>query len=345
MKKKKYKKALVIGSGAFGTSVANILAHNFENIILMGRSKNIADDINGCRENKCYLPGQKLEKNIKAVLSWKDVHMEEGEIDLLVFGLPSTAITGYIFENFKNVEKILSGNIPAVSLAKGIDPVTLELTDDLYFNFFSDYRDNFTFLSGPSFAKEIVDKQVTLVSLAGRSKKVLMAIADMMQTPYFKVLPNYDVKGVLLGGALKNILAIAGGILEGLGFNYNTRAAMITRGIAEITSFGKVMNARPETFYGLSGMGDLILSTTGDLSRNKNFGLEIAKGRKPEEILGEVGYVVEGYKTTLAAYRMSKKYEIKARIFNAVYQVLYEDEKPMDIIKYLMKIPARFEID
>jgi len=183
------------------------------------------------------------------------------------------------------------------------------------------------------------------VTLAGRSKKVLETVAQHLNTDYFKVLPSYDIKGVLLGGALKNILAISGGIVEGLGYNHNTRAALITRGIAEMLRFGKVFNARPETFYGMSGMGDLILTTTGDLSRNKSFGLEIAKGRKAAEIMKDARFVVEGYKTTEAAHLLSLKYDIKAQIFSGTYEVLYQNKDPRDIIKNLMLSPSKFEID
>jgi len=233
--------------------------------------------------------------------------------------------------------------VPVVSLSKGIDPDTLELPDDLFYRYFSKYKDQFTFLSGPSFAKEIVDEQITLVSLAGRSKKMLTSVADMLETPYFKIFPSYDVKGVLLGGALKNVLAIAGGIIEGLGFNHNTRAAMITRGIAEMLRFGIVYNARPETFYGLSGMGDLILTTTGELSRNKTFGFDIAKGRTPEEIIKSQRTVVEGYKTTKAAFLVSQKYDIRATIFTACYDVLYKGMSTQEVIRRLMQNRPTFE--
>jgi glycerol-3-phosphate dehydrogenase (NAD(P)+) len=167
----------------------------------------------------------------------------------------------------------------------------------------------------------------------------------MVNTPYFKALASYDVKGVLLGGALKNILAIAGGVIEGLGYNHNTRAAMITRGIAEMLRFGTVYNARPETFYGLSGMGDLILTTTGDLSRNKTFGLELAKGRKAEDIIRSQRTVVEGYKTAKAVHFISERYNIRAQIFNGVYEVLYENHPPKEVITRIMRSPSKFEAD
>jgi len=341
----KFNTALIIGSGAFGTSIASILSNNFQQVIIKTRCletyKNLLQG-----KNEKYLKGSILASNIKGALTFEEVDsLIENKIDLVILGIPTTAITGFLYDNSSKIEEYLKLDIPVVSLSKGIDPTTLELPDDLYFNFFSDYRDNFTFLSGPSFAREIMEEQITLVSLAGRSKRVMNQVSNMMVTDYFKIMNNYDVKGVLLGGALKNILAIAGGIIEGLGYNYNTRAAMITRGIAEMLRFGKVFNARPETFYGLSGMGDLILSTTGDLSRNKNFGLEISKGRTPEEILKGLDYVVEGYRTTQAAYRLSEKYDIRARIFNGVYSVLFEHIDPRIAIKKIMMAPMRFEVE
>jgi glycerol-3-phosphate dehydrogenase (NAD(P)+) len=164
-----------------------------------------------------------------------------------------------------------------------------------------------------------------------------------MQTPYFKTLPSYDVKGVLLGGALKNLLAIGGGIVEGLGFNHNTTAAMITYGINEMLRYGVVYNARPETFYGLSGMGDLILTVTGHFSRNKSFGIEISKGRKPEDIIKSQRTTVEGYKTTKAAYLIAEKYQIRARVTKILYGVLYENKDPLKEIHELMLVPSRFQ--
>jgi glycerol-3-phosphate dehydrogenase (NAD(P)+) len=167
----------------------------------------------------------------------------------------------------------------------------------------------------------------------------------MLATDFFKALPTTDVKGVLLGGSLKNVIAIAGGIMEGLGYNHNTRAALITRGITEMLRFGSFFGARPETFYGLSGMGDLILTTTGELSRNKSFGIEIAKGRKAEEIIKSTKSVVEGYKTTKAAYLLANKMKIRARIFSGIYEVLYNNHNPAEVIQGLMMLPAKFEDD
>lgn len=338
--------ALVVGAGAFGTSIASVLANNFEKVIVKVRSEDVYLSIKNDKENAVYLPGMKLADNIYAAMEWNEVE-EHGEenIQLVVSGLPAAGISDFFRANHSRFLKYLEKGAPFISLSKGIDPETLELSDDLFYELYPYHKELFTFLSGPSFAKEIMQEQITLVTVAGRSRRVLQAVSSMLECAYFKALPSYDVKGVLLGGALKNILAIAGGIIEGLGFNHNTRAAMITRGIAEMNRFGKVYNARPETFYGLSGMGDLILTTTGELSRNKRFGLEIARGKKPEEIINSQRTVVEGYKTARAAHLVSEKYDIRANIFNGLYEVLYEDKEPIDVIKRLMTVPSKFELD
>lgn len=338
----KRKVALVIGAGAFGTAMAQVLAQNFEKVILKVRSQDIYEAIKA-GENSIYLPGLKIASNIDAALTWEEVDAIDGKIELIVSALPTAGINEYFKENYDRFLGYFIKGIPLVSLSKGIDPDTLELSDDLFFDMYPHFKDLFCFLSGPSFAHEIMQEQITLVTLAGRSKQVLENVASMVNTSFFKVLASYDVKGVLLGGALKNILAIAGGVIEGLGYNHNTRAAMITRGIAEMLRFGAVYNARPETFYGLSGMGDLILTTTGELSRNKTFGLEIAKGRKAEEIIRSSRSVVEGYKTAKAAHFISERFEIRAQIFNGVYGVLYEELAPREVITKLMRSPSKFE--
>lgn len=339
----KFKTALVLAGGAFGTSIAFVLSQNFQKVIVMVRSKDIYDEINR-GENTTYLPGQKLPDTIKAALDWDEVKSQtEGEVDLIVSGLPMSAIEDFCSRNERELKHYLDRGIPLVSLAKGIDHETLKLPDELFKTHFENYRSQLMYLSGPSFAKEIVDKQITIVSLAGEDKEKLLLTCEMLGTEFFKALPTTDVKGVLLGGALKNVIAIAGGIMEGLGYNHNTRAALITRGIVEMLRFGTVFGAKAETFYGPSGMGDLILTTTGELSRNKSFGIEIAKGRKAEEIIASSKSVVEGYKTTKAAYFLAQKMGIRARIFTGLYEVLYNNHDPKDVAREMMVLPPKFE--
>ena len=339
----KFKTALVLAGGAFGTSIGFVLAENFEKVIILVRSKEIYDEING-GENTTYLPGQKLPSSLKAALSWDEVRsLQVGEIEIIVSGLPMSAIDSFCMSNQRELRQLLDEGILMVSLAKGIDHETLKLPDEIYKTHFENYRSQLMYLSGPSFAKEILAKQITIVSIAGEDKVNLLNACDMLGTNFFKALPTTDVKGVLLGGSLKNVIAIAGGIMEGLGYNHNTRAAIITRGIVEMLRFGSFFGARPETFYGPSGMGDLILTTTGELSRNKSFGIEIAKGRKAEDIINATKSVVEGYKTTKAAHFLAQRKHINARIFTGLYQVLYEGHDPQEVIQGLMSLPPKFE--
>ena len=341
----KYKTALVLAGGAFGTSIGFVLTQNFQKVIIKVRSQDIYEEINS-GENSTYLPGQKLPPQLKAALTWDEVYqLTEGEIELVVSGLPMAAIDDFCLTNRLELTSLLDQGIPLVSLAKGIDHETLKLPDEIFKTHFEAYRSQLMYLSGPSFAKEILDKQITIVSLAGEDKLNLLNTCDMLGTPFFKALPTTDVKGVLLGGSLKNVIAIAGGIMEGLGYNHNTRAALITRGIVEMLRFGSCFGARPETFYGPSGMGDLILTTTGELSRNKSFGIEIAKGRSPEEVIKATKSVVEGYKTTKAAHLLAESKHINARIFNGLFKVLYQGHDPKEVIQGLMMLPPKFEDD
>ena len=339
----KHQTALVLAGGAFGTSIAFVLAQKFEKVIILVRSKEIYDEINN-GENTTYLPGQKLPACICGALSWDEVKkLTTGKVELIISGLPMSAIEDFCSKNKKELEYYLEQKISLISLAKGIDHETLKLPDEMFRTHFEKYNAQLMYLSGPSFAKEIVDKQITIVSLAGECRQTLMKACEMLGTDFFKALPTTDVKGVLLGGALKNVIAIAGGIMEGLGSNHNTRAALITRGILEMLRFGKVFGARPETFYGPSGMGDLILTTTGELSRNKSFGMEIAKGRKPEDIIRASKSVVEGYKTAKAAFLLAQEKGIRAHIFVGLYSVLYEGHDPKEVVQALMSLPPKFE--
>jgi glycerol-3-phosphate dehydrogenase (NAD(P)+) len=339
---KKYQTALVIGAGSFGTSIASILSQNFEKVILKVRSDEVFEDLKK-GENNQYLPGIKLPNNIEGIKDWDELK-DISKVEVVISGLPTAAIKEYFTDKNEIFEKFFEKDVPFISLSKGIDPVTLELADDLFFEIFPKYKDLFVFLSGPSFAREIMQEQITLVSGAGRSKFVLEKTAKMLECSFFKIFPTYDIKGVLLGGALKNVLAIASGITEGLGFTHNTNAALLTRGITEMLRFGIVFNARPETFYGLSGMGDLILTTSGHMSRNKLFGIEIAKGVDAQEGIKSSQGVVEGYKTTKATYLLAQKYGIRAPIFTGLYEVLYNGVDPLEVIRKLMKSPPSFNL-
>ena len=343
---KSYKHALVIGGGAFGTSIANVLANNFEKVILKVRKENIRDQILKHRENREYLPGNTLAPNLHPALTWQEVEKHvRGSLNLMVSGLPIASLIDFYTSNRKYLTGYLKQKTPLVSLSKGIalGEKGIKFSDDIFFKIWPEYRHLFTFLSGPSFAGEIMQRQITLVTLAGESRQQLARVSSMFETGYFKVLGSDDIKGVLLGGALKNVIAIAGGIIEGLGYSTNTRAAMITRGIAEMLRFAPLYGAKPDTFYGLSGMGDLILTTTGGLSRNKRYGLELAMGGDPFNTLLKQKGVVEGYQTAQAANIISQEHGIQTHIFKGIYRVIFNEEDPRKVIEELMSLPFGFE--
>ena len=330
--------ALVIGAGAFGTAMASVLSLRFQKVILKVRSRDVYQSIKNHNQNPIYLPNLPIPPNVLPILDWAELSPEsEKHIDLLINGLPTSGIRPFYSHNRERFLSWFERGIPFVSLSKGIHPETLEMADDFFFDLFPKHQELFTFLSGPSFAREIMQKQITLVTLAGHSLEHVSHVRDRLETFFFKCTSSDDVKGVLLGGALKNVIAIAGGIIEGLGYNHNTRAALITRAIAEMLKFGSIYNARTETFYGPSGMGDLILSTSGGISRNRQLGLALAKGESPKKFIEKKRDIVEGYKTAYASHIMGKKHGISAPIFEGVYQILYEGRKPHQVLEQIMQ--------
>ncbi|MEJ2201895.1 MAG: NAD(P)-dependent glycerol-3-phosphate dehydrogenase, partial [Desulfuromonadaceae bacterium] len=192
------------------------------------------------------------------------------------------------------------------------------------------------FLSGPSFAREVAAEMPTAVVAASSNPRTAAATQDVFSTAYFRVYTNEDVIGVELGGALKNVVALAAGVSDGLGFGYNTRAALITRGLAEISRVGTAMGANPATFAGLAGMGDLVLTCTGDLSRNRMVGMELGRGRSLEQILADMNMVAEGVKTTLSAYQLAQKLGIEVPITEQMYRILYQNKDPRQAVSDLM---------
>jgi glycerol-3-phosphate dehydrogenase (NAD(P)+) len=203
---------------------------------------------------------------------------------------------------------------------------------------------NIAALSGPSFAKEVCQRQPTAVSLAAKNHDLAVRLQPFFTTPYFKAFTTTDILGVQLGGALKNVIALAAGGADGLGFGYNTRAALISRGLAEIIRLGQALGADPKTFSGLSGLGDLILTSTGALSRNRTVGFQIGRGMKLPEILKDMKMVAEGLQTTRAAYHLAQKHGVRMPIVQQVYSVLFEGKDPHRAVTDLMESAAGDEI-
>jgi glycerol-3-phosphate dehydrogenase (NAD(P)+) len=223
-----------------------------------------------------------------------------------------------------------------VCASKGIELDSLMTMSQVCDEVLSGLKPRFAMLSGPSFAYEVIREMPTAVTLACKDKKAGKEVQEALSCPYFRVYTSTDVRGVELGGAIKNIVAIAAGVADGLGFGGNARAALITRGLHEMSRLGKAMGGERQTFMGLSGMGDLVLTCTGDLSRNRQVGLHLAKGRKLLDILGEMKMVAEGVKTTEAVFDLGRKLGVEMPITEQVHAILYEDKDPSQAVRDLM---------
>jgi glycerol-3-phosphate dehydrogenase (NAD(P)+) len=233
-----------------------------------------------------------------------------------------------------------------MAATKGIENDTQMVMSQIVESVLSpDYSDRFAYLAGPSFAKEVTRRYPTAVTIACRDMTHAEQLQRIFHTEFFRVYTSTDLMGVQLGGALKNVIAIAAGISDGLNFGHNARAALITRGLAEITRLGVCMGANPLTFAGLAGMGDLVLTCTGDLSRNRSVGLKIGEGMHLKEIIEGMNMVAEGIKTTKSAYMLAQKKGVEMPITNQMYQILYEGKDPKEAVKELMGRELKVELE
>jgi glycerol-3-phosphate dehydrogenase (NAD(P)+) len=231
-----------------------------------------------------------------------------------------------------------------VSAAKGIENDTLLLMSEVLEEVLGTaFASRCAYLSGPSFAREVAAELPTAVAIAAGDDEVARAIQELFHTDYFRIYTNPDVVGTELGGALKNVIALAAGVSDGLGFGHNARAALINRGLVEMARLGAAKGAQAETFAGLAGMGDLVLTCTGDLSRNRTVGMELGRGRRLGEILGGMRMVAEGVKTTLSAYQLAQKLGVAMPITEQMYRILYEDKPPRQAVSELMMRQQRAE--
>jgi glycerol-3-phosphate dehydrogenase (NAD(P)+) len=320
----------VIGAGAWGTALAIILAEKGHDVTLWMYEKDLAEEAARTRENRVYLPGFALPLSLKVTSSIETAAREKPFILSVV---PSHTVRS-VAQQF---EPYLEKNAIIISASKGIELDTLMPLSEVFKDVLSaEFHGRLCFLSGPSFAKEVAKKMPTAISLASYDLSTGKHAQEVLSTDYFRVYTNPDVIGVELAGALKNVVAIAAGVLEGMGFGYNTTAALLTRGLAEITRLGIAMGGRPATFSGLSGMGDLILTCTGGLSRNRTLGVRLGSGETLEDIMQGAKTVAEGVKTAKAAHDLAKKYSVDMPIIEEVYQLLYEGKSPKQALRDLM---------
>ncbi|MHB8875357.1 MAG: NAD(P)H-dependent glycerol-3-phosphate dehydrogenase [Myxococcaceae bacterium] len=331
-------KATVIGSGSFGTSVAAALASNFDEVLVWGRDPKLVAAINERHENPTYLPGIALPGNLRAVESLEEAVTGAG---IVVSATPSQVTREVIGRAVPYLPK----QVPIVTVSKGIENGTLlTMTEVLEEALPDEFHPYLAVLSGPSFAKELALRLPTVVTVASHWNKVGLRAQKAFQTEFLRTYTSSDVVGVQLGGALKNVIAIASGIADGLGFGHNARAGIITRGLAEITRIAVRLGANPLTLSGLSGMGDLVLTCTGELSRNRRVGIELGKGRKLSEILGEMKQVAEGVKTAQSARDLSKKVGVELPICDQVYAICYEGKSPKAAVHELMGRSPKSEL-
>ncbi len=316
----------VIGAGSWGTTIANLLSEKGFKVKIWAKEREVIKSINEKNENDIFLRGIKLHKKLKAFKNIEEIFTS----NIIIVAVP----TQYIRATLTKYTETLSKNKSIIlSLAKGIELNTFERPSEILKEIF---KKDIYVLSGPNFAIEIAQKKPAASTVAGKDKKIRKYIQRTLNTEYFRVYENDDVIGTEIGGAVKNVIAIAAGMADALELGNNAKAALITRGLNEIRRLGKKLGAKDITFLGLSGMGDLILTCNSKISRNYTFGYLIGKGEKKEEILTKSKYEIEGVKTAKALKEFSKTLKIEMPISNEVYYVIYENKKPQQALKSLM---------
>jgi glycerol-3-phosphate dehydrogenase (NAD(P)+) len=328
----------VIGAGSWGTTLADLLAKKGHDVTLWAHEPEVAQDMAGNGVNSLFLPGIQLSPRLRFTNS---LHEAAADKDMVLFVVPSQVVRGVI----KAIIPSLPPGAMIVSASKGIELETLMLVSQIFEELLPPelYR-NFAALSGPTFAREVAQEMPSAVVAASADPRVASHVQSSFTTGYFRVYTNNDVTGVELGGAIKNVIAIAAGISDGLGFGCNTRAALITRGLAEMTRLGLTMGARSSTFAGLAGMGDLVLTCTGDLSRNRSVGIKLGQGMTLAGILAEMRMVAEGVKTTESACNLARKLGVEMPITEKTFQVLYHDKPAREGVIELMTRDLKAEV-
>ncbi len=313
----------VLGAGGWGTTISILLYSNGHSVTLYEYKPDYAESLKIERENKIYLPGIKIPDEINITSNLNEATSKK---HLIIFAIPTQYIRGVIQKiDFSSIKDSF-----VVNLAKGIEIDTLKRVSEIIKDVFPEISDEqISTLSGPSHTEEVARKIPTAVVVASRSIETARFVQREFMNPYFRVYASTDIVGVELGGSLKNVIAIGAGICDGAGFGDNTKAAIMTRGIAEISRLGIALGAKPETFAGLSGMGDVIVTCMSKYSRNRYVGEQIGKGKKLREVLEQMQMVAEGIFTTKSVYQLSQKVKVEVPICTEVYKILYEDKDPI----------------
>jgi glycerol-3-phosphate dehydrogenase (NAD(P)+) len=330
-------KVCVIGAGAWGTALAKHLAEKGLAVRLWAYEHDVVNDINTTHENQVFLKGVALPHSLIATSSLVDAITD---CDGVLFAVPSHAIRSVLHE----LATCLPTSLPLVCATKGIEEDTAKLmTHVMEDELPPSMHRSLMVLSGPSFASELSAGQPTAVCLAGPDDQLVRRFQHALMTPVFRVYADTDMIGVQLGGALKNVMALAAGVIDGLDLGLNARAALITRGLAEIIRLGVPMGADPRTFYGLSGVGDLVLTCTGTLSRNHSVGVRLGRGEKLEAILAGMQAIAEGVRTARAAFTLARRHHIDMPIIQEINAVLYDKKSCRKAVSDLMERDAKPE--
>ncbi len=323
----------VIGAGSWGTTLACLLSQKGYDVTLWAHEKELVDIINRTRINSIYLPDITIPETLKIT---NDIGNAVEKARYIINAVPAQHTRSV----FQKAASFIAEKKLIISVAKGIERGTLLTVSSILKEI---TNQSVAVLSGPSFAKEVIKKLPTAVTIATEDKNDGIILQEMFNINNFRVYTHDDIIGVELGGALKNVMAIAAGIADSLGLGNNARASLITRGLVEMTRLGIAMGAKERTFSGLSGIGDLVLTCTSPLSRNYTVGTKLGQGMKLAEILSQTKSVAEGVTTAESAYELSKKYNIEMPIIEQIYRVLYEDKEPALAVRDLMERSLKSE--
>ena len=333
-------RAAVIGAGSWGTALASVLGNNGHETHVWSHDPEVTETINARHENTKYLPELPLPATVTSTTQLKAA-LEGAE--LVVSASPSHVTRSLLADALPWLPK----NVPIVCASKGIENESLLTMDEVMEEVLPpELHPYLAFLSGPSFAKETMKKQPTAVVVASRWERIAQRVQRAFSNDYFRCYTSTDVAGVELGGSLKNVVAIAAGIVDGMGFGNNTRAALITRGLAELVRIAIKKGANPITLSGLAGMGDLVLTCTGDLSRNRSVGLALGRGQKIAEVLASMKQVAEGVRTAKSVHDLGKKLGLELPIHDTVYSIIHEDLPVKSALQQLMgrELKSEFQL-
>lgn len=331
----KNKRISVIGAGSWGTSLSLLLARNGYKVDLWVYESDLCSNIKNNRENSIFLPGFNIPKSIYPTNSFKDAI---GNNSVILLVLPTHTVRNIVIE----LSPFIKQDSLIINAGKGIENNSLSTIRQVLEQLLPNTCDLAT-LSGPTFAIEVANKMPSAIVAAAKTYIHAERIKSIFSSPDFKVFTSIDPVGVEIGGALKNVIAIASGISDGLQMGHNSRAALITRGLTEMTRIGTALGAKPETFSGLSGLGDMILTCMGELSRNRTVGIRIGRGENLDSIIESMKSVAEGVLTVKSAYALKSKLNIKASIIDETYKVLYESKSPQQAVEDLMSVKTTSE--